>query len=246
MEAILFVGHGGRSPVGNQQFIDYIEAFMSEVDVPIKEFAFHERVEPNISQAIAACVEKGATDITVVPVLLLPGLHANIEIPKELTAAKETYQNLTIHYSNPIGINEKVIELLEKRLMESGFKKSNKEAVLLLSHGSPDPVAATELQKASLLLQEKINTTVMEGYLTSSPLYADQIKRLLQDYQQVYIIPYLFFMGGFKNHIEESLSHLMIDTPKKSLTLCECIGYVDELKPILKERVHNKDRVLRH
>lgn len=112
MNAILYIGHGSRSEQGNKTFISFIEETMKLADAPIKEYGFLEMATPSIFEAAKSCIHQGADTLTVVPVLLLPGIHANADIPAELSEVKKAYPWITIQYGMPIGAHEKVTEIL--------------------------------------------------------------------------------------------------------------------------------------
>lgn len=72
MEAILFVGHGSRDPEGNEEIRQYVDRIRHEMKQSIVETCFLEFEEPTIAQGIDTCVEKGATRVIVIPIILFP------------------------------------------------------------------------------------------------------------------------------------------------------------------------------
>lgn len=227
MEAIVFIGHGSRSPQGNVVFLKFIKETMSGVHAPIKEYCFFERAEPTLSEAIDNCVRKGGTEIVVVPVLLLPGIQSNIEIPEELRLAKEKYPEVTIKYGAPIGADTVMSEIIEQRL---GEMSSNEDVILLVSHGSHDPQAAEEFRSLADWLSEKRDMQVEISFLTSEPFYHEKASKLAQSSKKVFVIPYLLFTGAFQEKMQEAIAG------HGKIILCEEIGYDDRLKLLLAER----------
>ena len=67
MQAILYVGHGTRLKKGVEEATQFIEEAKPYIDVAIQETAFLELVDPDIVEGVARCVEKGATNISLIP-----------------------------------------------------------------------------------------------------------------------------------------------------------------------------------
>ena len=106
MEAIIYIAHGSRRQEANEKFIAFIREVMKRSGAAVQAFGFIEHAEPSIRQAIEECTEQGAREITVVPVLLLPGIHANEDIPAECKG----YPTVVFHYGKPIGVDEIIVE----------------------------------------------------------------------------------------------------------------------------------------
>jgi sirohydrochlorin ferrochelatase len=225
MEATVFIGHGSRNDAGNSEFVQFIENLFLKVDSPIKGYGFLEKAQPTIQQALETAILSGATIITVIPVFLLPGIHANKDVPFEVSFIQHRYPTITIHYGAPIGIDELIIELLLERLLEKGYRN---EKVLLIGHGSREPAAAKELSELGLLLEKKIGAKVKIAYLKAEPVFTDLFA---ESKEKIYIIPYLLFSGGFVNLIKEKarkLEHIV----------CDPIGFHEKLQYVLLKRMH--------
>ena len=61
------------------------------------ETCFLEFASPNISQGIDRCVKRGATEVIVIPIILLHAGHSKIHIPAEIEDAKVNIQMLNLH-----------------------------------------------------------------------------------------------------------------------------------------------------
>ncbi len=191
MEAIIYIAHGSRKQEANEKFIAFIREVIQRSGATVQAFGFIEHAEPTIRQAIEECTEQGAREITVVPVLLLPGIHANEDIPAECKG----YPTVVFHYSKPIGVDEIIVDLLYDRLSNAGFGHHADDTVLLVGHGSRDPAAAIEFEKLANELSFKTASEVYTGYLITSVAYQDKLNELSD--KNVYILPYLLFSGGY-------------------------------------------------
>jgi sirohydrochlorin ferrochelatase len=222
MKAVIFIGHGSKSSLANHQFIDFVQRAFDGMDTPIKGFGFLENAKPSIFQAVETAVQNGATEIAVVPVLLLPGVHASHDIPVELAMVKEIYPNLAILCSPPIGMDKNIINILMERLAKKGHKG---EEILLIGHGSRAAPADEMLLQIAEILQNQIKCPVHTGFITTKPSYLDFLK-IRQG--RLFVIPYLLFSGRFLHQIEREIGNH---------TLCDPIGLDLQLQNVLMERV---------
>jgi sirohydrochlorin ferrochelatase len=227
MKAIIYIAHGSRRQEANEKFIAFIRGIMKRSGATVHAYGFIEHAEPTIRQAIEACTEQGAKEITIVPVLLLPGIHANEDIP----AACKEYPHIAFHYGKPIGVDEIMVNLLYERLSSAGFGKDANDTVLLVGHGSREPAAAIDFEQLAYSLSAKINREVHTGYLTTSVLYQDKLKELTD--KNVFILPYLLFSGGYTVKIKKEIGGLA-----GRVTLCDPIGFDEKLSPLIQKRAN--------
>lgn len=90
MQAILYIGHGSRVKAGNEELMAFVEkAKAKHPNINIQECCFLELAEPTIQDGVEACINKGATKIAVVPVLLLTAAHAKVDIPEAIDEMKK-------------------------------------------------------------------------------------------------------------------------------------------------------------
>lgn len=192
-----------------------------------------ENATPTIIEAIENCVELGATEISVIPVLLLPGIHSNIDIPMEIEIGKKKFPHIQFRYGKPIGADLVVADIIDSRLAEKGFSSDRNESILLVGHGSRNPQAQSEFEKLASILRERLNATVHTSYLKAEPFYGDVLEELVQSYKKIHILPHLLFTGGFQKEIDETCSKYK----DYDLVLCEPIGFDDKLKELLVRRL---------
>jgi sirohydrochlorin ferrochelatase len=236
MEAIVFISHGSRSEQGNKVFVSFIEKVISTGKSTNASYGFLENARPTIFEAVEACILKGASSVTVVPVLLLPGIHANVDIPEELERVRQKYPEIEILYGQPIGVNETILEIVLDRLKEKGFSGMNSETILLVGHGSRDPLAAEEFEKLAVRVREDVQSKVDAAYITTQPFYGEKLLES-DSSSKVYILPFLLYTGGFTAKMEEIVKAIMIQYPEKEIVLCEPVSFDDRLGELLLQRV---------
>lgn len=97
MQAILYVAHGSRVKAGVEQAKIFLKSVQQEIEIPIQEICFLELATPTIADGIASCINRGATAIAIVPILLLAAQHAKHDIPSEIDKAKKTASTSAIY-----------------------------------------------------------------------------------------------------------------------------------------------------
>lgn len=238
MQAVLYVGHGSRIKSGVEEVIHFIERCKPLIDVPIQEICFLELAKPSIESGIAVCVEKGATHIAVVPILLLTAKHAKEDIPAEIEIGKNKYPNVTFTYGSALGIHTKMIDSLYDRIREQQVAIRNDASVLLVGRGSSDPAVKRDLTKIAQLLKEKyaINQVDVCFLYGAKPSFDEALQKLKQTAKkQVFIIPYLLFTGILMNNIAKKISGQ--STSEEQFILCENLGYHKNTQEVLVEQV---------
>lgn len=234
MKAAVYIGHGSRSNEGNKQFISFIEEVMAKTPMDVTAYGFLENAKPSVMEAVERCIWRGASEITVIPVLLLPGIHVNVDLPEILETVKQKHLDVDVLYGEPIGINSIMVEIIEERLRQKGFTGSLEEGILLVGHGSRDPLAAAEFEKLPVKLQDKTASAIHTAYITTPPFYEEQVPELLDSsLRTIYLLPYLLFTGGFAAKMEERAKELSGLSSRQEVVVCEPVGFDEKLKALL-------------
>ena len=189
MEAILLVGHGSRDPEGNVELLRFADMVRSKAPQFLIETCFLEFAKPNIDQGIANCVAQGATRVVLVPIILFAAGHAKLHIPDAIDHAKRKYPNVQFVYGRPIGVHQKVINILKSRLAEAGYTaglegnaRDQQTAVLLLGRGSSDGDANSDFYKMARMFWEQVPVKWAESSFigVTEPSFEDGLERCLQ------------------------------------------------------------------
>ena len=115
MEGILVIGHGSRSEEAKELFVKIIDALKGKMSDKNVEGCFMEISQPFIPAKIDEMYKEGVRKFTILPYFLVPGIHMKEDIPGILTEAKEKYGDITVSLANPIGYDDKLIEILKER-----------------------------------------------------------------------------------------------------------------------------------
>ena len=244
MKAVLFVGHGSRDPEGNEQILQFVEGCLPELNpLVLYETCFLEFARPDIEEGIQTCVARGATEIALIPLMLLPAGHSKIHIPAAIDAAKQTYPNVTFTYGKPIGIHYETTAILKDRLADAGVnteQAEEKDAVILLGRGGSDADANSDLCKIARILWEKTSFETVEPAFygvtkPSLPEAVEKVKKL--GAQNVIILPYFLFTGVLIKRIEQDLDVFRTQFPELSFALADYFGFHPKLKVIVADRI---------
>ncbi len=238
MQAVLYIGHGSRVTEGREQAVQMIERAIQSIHVPIQEICFLELASPTILEGVKHCVERGATKIAVVPVLLLTATHAKKDIPLEIEKAKKRYPHIQFDYGKPFGVHPKIIDSLMDRVNEKKVDIKADAMVLLVGRGSRDPDVKRDLTKIAQLLHEKHPfKKVNICFLTAAkPSFEEGLQCAKQSkHKQVFVLPYLLFTGILMKGIVKTIQQL--NSEKQQFILCDSLGYHPHLLDVLLERV---------
>lgn len=219
MNAVLYIAHGSRREAANHKFVSFIKKVMGQTNDPVQAFGFLEHAEPSVEKAIEDCIALGADKITVVPVFLLPGIHVSEDIP----AIFRKYPGVSFRCSQPLGVDELIVDILQDRLKEAGFSNQENEVVLLVGHGSRGPAANIEFEKLAI----KLNAYT--GYLTT-PVFYDEMVEKLSD-KKVYLLPHLLFSGSYVTRMEKKLADY-----GERMVFCRPLGFDEKLIPLIEKR----------
>ena len=119
---IIIVDHGSRRPESNAMLKDVAAAFAGRFtgDFDVVEPAHMELAMPDIAAAYAACVGRGATDLTLLPFFLAEGKHWTRDIPSLVNQASRDFPGTRYRIARPLGLDDLILDLLRKRADAEG------------------------------------------------------------------------------------------------------------------------------
>ncbi len=237
MRAVLYVSHGTRVKKGVEQAEAFIQACMARTSAHIQEICFLELVEPGIPDGIERCVSQGATEIIIQPVLLLAAGHVKQDIPEEVSKSAAHYPHVTFIFSEPLGVDPKIIEILSERIWEQAVPSPGESAILLVGRGSSDPATQEDFKKISAGLSAKESLPVYTCFLAAcEPSFRDGLEHMVEsDYPHIFVVPYLMFTGLLMKEMVEATEHL--SRSNQHFYLCDSMGHHENLIHVLAERV---------
>ncbi|WP_248930098.1 sirohydrochlorin chelatase [Paenibacillus hamazuiensis] len=247
MEAILLVGHGSRDPEGNEELLRFADMVRAKAPQVVIETCFLEFANPTIDKGITRCVEQGATRVVLVPIILFAAGHAKIHIPDAIDHAKLKYPEVQFAYGRPIGVHQKVINILKSRLAESGYlagpqdgERDPHTAVLILGRGSSDGDANSDFYKMARLFWEQVPVKWTESCFigVTEPSFEEGLERCLQlGAKTIYVLPYFLFTGVLIKRIEQMTADFAARHADRKVVLADYFGFHPQLAEVLLDRV---------
>lgn len=230
---VLLVGHGTRSERGRVQ----CEALAGEVAAGLDarryaaELAYLELASPTIDEAVARLVGMGIQRLVVAPLLLFAAAHANEDVPAAVREALAPFgkSDLPISQTEPLGLQEPVLELAARRFREAVDPRIGvaKTCLLLIGRGSRDAEATAEMRRLGELLQERLGIGQTQvGFLAMAQPPAEEIiaAAAVSPYQQIVIQPHLLFHGELLERLVAEMSLASAKDPGKIWRMSRVLG----------------------
>lgn len=243
-KAVLFVGHGSRLEAGNEEVRQFVEQTKTYIDPALLvETCFLEFASPNIEDGIQLCVERGADEVHVIPIILLHAGHSKMHIPAEIEHAREHFPDVRFTYGQTIGIHEEIFEILKSRLTEVGFNPNEKHddtAILLIARGGSDPYANGDFYKITRLLWEKLDVPIVESAFmgVTTPSVEQGVERCIRlGAKKIVMLPYFLFTGVLMERMAKMVQQFIEQYEDVDFLLANYFGYHPNLKKVLLERM---------
>ena len=185
--------------------------------------------------------------MVLVPIILFAAGHAKLHIPDAIDHAKRKYPNVQFVYGRPIGVHQKVINILKSRLAEAGYTagleanaRDQQTAVLLLGRGSSDGDANSDFYKMARMFWEQVPVKWAESSFigVTEPSFEDGLERCLQlGAKRIYVLPYFLFTGVLIKRIEQMVAEFALLHADHEVVLANYFGFHPELAELLLDRV---------
>ena len=117
--AVLVVGHGSRRAEANTDVRAAARRIGERGGYNLIAAAFLEIERPNINEAFAHLVQRGARHITVHPYFLSPGRHTRGDLPQEVREAASLHPGVAYAITEPLAAHPLVIEASVERISET-------------------------------------------------------------------------------------------------------------------------------
>jgi sirohydrochlorin ferrochelatase len=198
MKAILYIGHGTRSKKGAVEIRAFIESVKARIDVPIQELSFLELTEPLIEEGFETCVERGATEIDVVPLFLLAAGHIKRDIPEALSPIIAKYPTIPVKIKNPFGVQDVILDGVAELIRDSAGEVTPEDRLLIVGVGSSDPDVHVNFGKIADGIGERLGAQrVSVCYLAATePKLNEGLENISEGaVGRVIVVPYMLFTG---------------------------------------------------
>lgn len=124
---ILALGHGSRHPHNKEVVNGVAELIAKKYKNTIVRTGFMNMNTPTMKEGLESFKGTGVSTIVAIPIFLAHGVHTMEDIPQILGVSKESRKaniklggkDVTLIYSEPLGVDELVADLAYKRVTEA-------------------------------------------------------------------------------------------------------------------------------
>ncbi|MEB3180452.1 MAG: sirohydrochlorin chelatase [Nostocaceae cyanobacterium] len=243
---LLMIGHGTRDTDGRQALLDFASSYQAlDTSRPVLP-CFLELTGPTIAEGVDQCVEKGYTDISVLPILLFAARHNKFDVTNELDRARARHPHLKFHYGRHFGITPGIVELWRSRLAELDKPEYNPQQIerqdtvlLFVGRGSSDPDANGDVYKLARIMWEGSGYSTVETCFIgiTHPRLEDGFRRArLYEPKRIIVLPYFLFTGALVKKIFTISQEQQQQYPQISITCLPEMGLHPQLFSVLRER----------
>ncbi|PPA71124.1 sirohydrochlorin chelatase [Jeotgalibacillus proteolyticus] len=245
MKAILYIGHGTRSKKGADEAKQFLEAVINQVDVPIQEISFLELTEPYIDEGFKRCVERGATEIKIVPIFLLTAGHIKQDIPNELAPLRQQYPDVKLTITDSFGVQEIILDAIAELINTTSGTLSPSDSLLIVGRGSSDPETRIAFGQISEGVQERTGVELVEVcYLAAIEPRLDEGLEIItaKASGRIIVVPYLLFGGLLLTEINQKVRKK--EKLGYSITHTGSLGKHEVIQKIVIERAASQGELL--
>ncbi len=115
-KALLLVAHGSRLESSNEE-IRTLTRTLAEVttEYDLVDCAFLELAEPDITTGGHNLIERGATELYVMPYFLVAGRHVVKDVPKDVRCIRQQHPDIPVRITSHLGKSTEMIPLILKQ-----------------------------------------------------------------------------------------------------------------------------------
>lgn len=207
--AYLLIAHGSRDRRSQEAFaalarqLNVRLSAMTSQPVPVGTAYLELSNQPLHQQVVQfahhTVAESASTEIHLLPLFLLPGMHVRDDIPLEVTQASTLLTtDCQLYLKNYLGAQAGFVPLIRRLL--SRLPASQR---ILMAHGSRRFGGNAPIEAIASRLQ------ALPSYWAIAPTLSTQIKQLIdQGHQEIAIQPYFLFPGGITTAIADEVALL--------------------------------------
>jgi sirohydrochlorin ferrochelatase len=119
MRGLVVFAHGSPLGEANNGVRAVTAAVAERGGYSLAETAFLECAPPDLKQAVASLVERGATSIIVVPFFLTLGIHMQRDLPAIVDEIRRTHAGVDIEIARPMEGHPALVDIVLGRAEEA-------------------------------------------------------------------------------------------------------------------------------
>lgn len=241
---IVIAGHGSRDPDAVREFEELVALVKARAPQHAVSHGYLEFAAPTISEAITDSLAAGATQVAVVPGVLLAARHAKNDMPAELLAMAREHPAIDFHFGAPLNLHPKLLQLAQERIVSAESTSSrtirrDDTCLVLVGRGTTDPDANGEVAKLARMLEEGMGFGgVYVCYSgTAKPLVADGLRAAARmGFARLVVLPFFLFDGVLVKRIYAAADALQEREPQLEVLKAGYFGVHPHVADVLIER----------
>lgn len=116
MTGILVVAHGSRATETELTLFVVVDMLRGMLPDMVIEPAFMAFSENSIEKGMTTLVEKGVTEIKVVPYFLFTGVHLKEDVPKVVSKCMGNHPDIKVEITGTLGADSRIADILVDRI----------------------------------------------------------------------------------------------------------------------------------
>ena len=215
---VVIAAHGTADPAGQAVVEAVVACVQQELPQRPVRVGYLDVIGPTVGDALAELDGPAA----VVPLLLAPGYHVDVDLPGVAAAAAHP-----VVCTASLGPDETLVRAALRRLREAGYREG--DAIVFGAAGSSSPRSAGAMAQAVRWLEAMTGARVLAAYASATPpTPADAVAQLrAEGAQRVALATYLLAPGFFVDRMHDAGADLVSAT----------IGVADEVVQVVLQRL---------
>jgi sirohydrochlorin cobaltochelatase len=266
VRAVVLVGHGSLRQGAGAAMIRLAERAQAAGVAPIVCAGFLNYSRPTFGEALARCVEGGASEVIIQPYFLVPGKFVRDDLARLAEASRLAHPELSIQVAQPFGDHPALAQLLLKRALEAdelaahpqiihqrlpqpledgtGWRplhRLHRTGLLIMAHGSPLPQSNAPIYGTA----KRVRASGQYAAVTvcfmdlNKPSVPDTIDGMAaRGISHMIATPYFLQLG---NHVKDDLPAIIAAArarhPAATILLTEHLAYDRLLVSVIADRV---------
>jgi sirohydrochlorin cobaltochelatase len=225
--AYLLLLHGSH----DRRYAASVEQFCQ--NLPGVEVAYLDCTPTPLHEQIQAFGKAAkATQLVLLPLFLLPGVHVMTDIPDEVALAQAAMPELPIVAASYLGSNPDLAMTLQQ-----SFGEPTTSGRIIISHGS----RRSGGNQPVIDLAEAVGA--IPAYWSVEPSLTTQVMALADRGQHhITVLPYMLFEGSLTDGIRQALATIQVEHPHLNFTLLPTIAQQPECLQLIRRILTQQSR----
>ena len=129
-DAVILLGHGSRVPEAGKSMEKVAAGLKRKYGYSIVEVCYLSRLGPHFPEIFEKCVKQHADCVVVIPYFLHEGLHIVLDIPSMIQKTAARFPDVRVVLGKNLGFDDVLVDLVEKRIIDSRLGCDVREVVL--------------------------------------------------------------------------------------------------------------------